>query len=330
VIYEYAIDPALVKDWALKHEVGLARQFGLDQRRVVSDFPLNWEGQIVGALWESFGWDDSSPDYIDANRHLNALLQYMRPAVSRGHRDSLRPWLEQALEAHHTEPFHAILTQVPVDGQAEVITPAVDRELNNPRWHLPTIDLTTKTASALADQLAPLLRMASQIVLVDPYFEADKAGYPEVLSLLIERAISGRSPKRAWPEVTVMTGVGDRERPSSATPVEEQLRREAVHRCSKAEKLLRGWVPKGLKIKFLCIAQFANGDQVHNRLLLTDVGGASIPYGTQALGEAVFDDITPLFAGQYRTRWRQYGKGEGLTVIGSPMTIEGCLTDVSR
>lgn len=325
MIYEYAIDPALVKEWALKREVGLARHFGLDQRRVVSDFPVNWEGQIIGALWESFGWDDRDPEYIDANSHLNALLQYMRPTVSRGHRDSHQPWLEQALRTHESEPFHAILAQAPVDGRDEVITPAVDRELHNHRWHLPTIDLTSKTAAALADQLAPLLRMASKIVLVDPYFEADKAGYPEVLSLLIQRAISGRSPERAWPEVTVMTGVGDREKPASAIPVEEQLRRESVHRCGKAAELLGGWLPKGLKIEFLCIAQFASGDQVHNRLLLTDVGGASIPYGTQALGDAVFDDITPLFAGQYRARWRQYGKGEGLTVIGAPMMINGLL-----
>lgn len=328
MIYEYAIDPALVKEWALKREVGLARQFGLDQRRVVSDFPVNWEGLITGALWESFGWDASDPDYIDANSHLNALLQFMRPSVSRGHNDSNRPWLEQALRTHESEPFHAILAQAPINGRAEVITPAVERELHNPRWHLPTIDLTTKTADALADQLAPLLRMASKIVLVDPYFEANKAGYPEVLSLLIKRAISGRSLGRAWPEVTVMTGVGDREKPASATPFDEQLRRESVHRCSKAAEYLGRWVPKGLKIEFLCITQFATGDQVHNRLLLTDVGGASIPYGTQALGDAVFDDITPLFAGQYRARWRQYGKGEGLAVIGAPMTISGVLTDM--
>lgn len=325
MIYEYAIDPALVKEWALKREVGLARQFGLDQRRVVSDFPVNWEGQITGALWESFNWDASDPDYIDANSHLNALLQYMRPTVSRGHHDSHQPWLEQAMRTHETEPFHAILAQAQVDGRDEVITPAVDRELHNPRWHLPTIDLTSKTAAALADQLAPLLRMASKIVLVDPYFEADKSGYPEVLSLLIDRALTGRSPERTWPEVTVMTGVGDREKAASAIPVAEQLRKAAVHRCGKADELLSRWLPRGLKIKFLCIAQFANGDQVHNRLLLTDVGGASIPYGTQALGAGVFDDITPLFAGQYRARWRQYGKGEGLTVVGKPVMIDGVL-----
>lgn len=328
MIYEYAIDPALVKEWALKREVGLARHFGLDQRRVVSDFPVNWEGQVVGALWESFGWDDRDPDYIDANSHLSALLQYIRPTVSRGHIESHQPWLEQALMAHKAEPFHAILAQAPVYGRPEVITPAVERELHNPRWHLPTIDLTTKTADALADQLAPLLRMASKIVLIDPYFEANKAGYSEVLSLLIQRAISGRSPERAWPEVTVMTGVGDREKPALAIPLDEQLRKESAHRCGKAAEYLGRWVPKGLTIEFLCIAQFASGDQVHNRLLLTDVGGASIPYGTQALGDAVFDDITPLFAGQYRARWRQYGKREGLTVIGTPMTINGELTDM--
>ena len=69
--------------------------------------------------------------------------------------------------------------------------------------------------------------------------------------------------------------------------------------------------------------EFSGGDQVHNRYLLTDLGGACIPYGTQALGENVFDDISPLYAGQYRRRWRQYGKGEGIRIIGNRVMVQG-------
>jgi hypothetical protein len=171
--------------------------------------------------------------------------------------------------------------------------------------------------------LAPILRAASQIVLVDPYFRADKQGYPEVLGLLIQHALAMRSQERPRPEITVMTGVGDREQPAAGIPVEEQLRREAAYRCRKAKELLGAHVPEGVAVKFACIAQFEGGDQVHNRLLLTDVGGAIIPYGTQALGEHVFDDITPMYAGQYRTRWRQYGKGDGLSIVGEVVQVAG-------
>lgn len=323
MIYEYAVDPSLLTAWVIANDVGLAPQFGLDHRRVVADFPSNWDGEATGALLERFEWDDGDPNYLDARNRLDALLAFMRPKVRRGQVAAKDPWLRQAVEAHDIEPFHAILTGGALPGNDAVITPSVIQDLRNERWYLPTIDVTTKTAEALATQLAPFLRAASQIVLVDPYFKADKQGYPEVLGLLIQQALVMRSQERPRPEITVMTGVGDRDQPAAGVALEEQLRREAAHRCGKAKELLGAHIPAGISVKFVCIAQFEGGDQVHNRLLLTDVGGAIIPYGTQALGERVFDDITPMYAGQYRTRWRQYGKGDGLSVVGEAVYVTG-------
>ena len=323
MIYEYAVDPSLLISWVIANDVGLAPQFGLDHRRVVADFPSNWDGEANGALLQKFGWDDGDPEYLDARSRLDALLAFMRPRVRRGQVAAKDPWLNQAVEAHEVEPFHAILSSEKFPGNDTVITPAVVQDLRNERWYLPTIDVTIKTAEALATQLAPILRAASQIVLVDPYFKADKQGYPEVLGLLIQRALATRSQGRPRPKITVMTGVGDREQPAAGIPLEEQLRREANHRCGKAKDYLGAHIPEGITVKFVCIAQFEGGDQVHNRLLLTDIGGAIIPYGTQALGESVFDDITPMYAGQYRTRWRQYGKGDGLSVVGEAVHVAG-------
>lgn len=323
MIYEYAVDPSLLTSWVIANDVGLAPQFGLDHRRVVADFPSNWDGVATGALLEKFGWDDGDPGYIDARSRLDALLAFMRPRVRRGQVAAKDPWLNQAVEEHGVEPFHAILTSEKLPGNDSVITPAVVQDLRNERWYLPTIDVTIKTAEALVTQLAPILRAASQIVLIDPYFKADKPGYPEVLGLLVQRALDMRSQGRPRPEITVMTGVGDREQPAAGVPLEEQLRREATHRCGKAKEILRFHIPKGITVRFVCIAQFEGGDQVHNRFLLTDVGGAVIPYGTQALGEGVFDDITPMYSGQYRTRWRQYGKGDGLKVVGEAVHVQG-------
>lgn len=323
MIYEYAVDPSLLTSWVIAKDVGLAPQFGLDHRRVVADFPSNWDGLVTGTLLEKFGWDDGDPDYLDARGRLDALLAFMRPRVDRGQVAAREPWVVQAVEADGIEPFHAILTCDAIPGNDAVITPAVVQNLRNQRWYLPTIDVTTKTAEALATQLAPFLRAASKIVLVDPYFRAEKAGYPEVLGMLVHRALDLRSPGRPRPEITVMTGVGDREQPAAGIPLEEQLRRVADDRCRKAKQHLGAHLPKGIAVKFVCIAQFEGGDQVHNRFLLTDVGGAIIPYGAQELGERVFDDITPMYAGQYRTRWRQYGKGDGLSVVGEAVVVEG-------
>jgi hypothetical protein len=324
VIYEYAVEPAMVAAWARNRDIGLAPQFGLDQRRVVSGFPTNWEGEVTGALMESFDYDAGDPEYIDAQAYLDGLLSFMKQnMVGRHHRNTNQPWIDQALQEHATEPFHAILASQVIAAHGEIITPDVVHRLHDARWYLPTINVTAKTVEALADHLAPLLRTANNIILVDPYFKPQDPTYRDVLAKLLDRALERRSPSRPPIVLTVMSGVGDRDRPASGVPVADQLRNEADSRCRAAVARLGPCVPVGMSIAFQCIAEFSGGDQVHNRYLLTDLGGACIPYGMQALGENVFDDISPLYVGQYRSRWRQYGKGEGIRIIGNTVTVQG-------
>ena len=235
--------------------------------------------------------------------------------------------MDQVLRAHQGEAFHAILSRGPDQGCEAVITPEVTRDLRNPRWYLPTIHVTSKTAEAIADAVAPLLRLANRIILVDPYFEAKDEKYGEGLRALLKRAMNSRAKERAFPRIMVISGVAHRQagRESSAISREQQHLNEAKKRCGEALMKLGAYVPKGMSVTFQCVAAFSNGDEVHNRYLLTDVGGASLPYGTHPTGEQVFDDITPLFEGQYRARWRQYGKAEGLNVIGAPVEVQGLL-----
>ena len=325
MIYEYAIDPELVKDWVLSKDVGLAPQFGMDQRRLVSDISSNWEGQVYGALWQHFGFDNTTPEFNDAYQFMTALMEFMRQGPNRGIKRTDRPWMEQALGVHQLEPFHAILSSDKVAGCDAVITPSVIGELRNIRWYLPTIDVASKTADALADHLAPLLRLASHIVLVDPYFDPADPAYREVLKALLTKSLSSRAPGRSWPSLMIMSGIDHRQkgRESRTESPEQQWLRASKNRCELAREHLAKFVPKGMEITFQCIASFADGDEVHNRYLLTDIGGASLPYGTHPAGERVFDDITPLFEGQYRKRWKQFGKGEGLNLIGDSVVVQG-------
>ena len=324
MIYEYAVEPALVAEWARTQSIGLAPQFGLDQRRVVSDFPTYWEGEVSGALMESFAFDTSDPNYIAADAYLAGLLDCMKHNMpNRNCKSTQKPWLQHALEVHNLEPFHAILARDEVAGSAQVITTKITHRLRDPRWYLPTVNVTAKTADALALQLEPLLRTANKIVLVDPYFKPDLVSYRNVLERLLDQSIKGRAPGRALPEVTILAGVGERGPDARGLPVQVQLQNQANHLCQCAMARLGTSIPRGLSVKFQCISEFKNGDSVHNRYLLTDMGGACFPYGTQELGDHVFDDIVPLFAGQYRSRWRQYGKGEGFQVLASPVTVPG-------
>ena len=324
MIYEYAVDPELVKDWILKRDVGLAGYFGMDQRRIVSDVAGNWEIEIFNLVFRHFGEDYYSPEFTEANQFLQALMQCMQQAVNRGMQRS-EPWIDQVLQVNKVEPFHAILTHSPIHECDEVITQDVIRDLTNTHWYLPSIKVTKKTAIGIADQLSTLLRLSSTLVLVDYYFEPTKKEYCDTLATLLSKAVLSRAPGRSLPNVTVISSVDHRNKSTESRAFSSDLQylNTANTRCANAKKNLGAFIPIGMSIIFKCISAFKDGDEMHNRYLLTDLGGACIPYGFDQKGENVFDDIAPLYKDQYEKRWKQYYKSEGLNIIGNPVQIHG-------
>lgn len=325
MIYEYAVEPTLIAKWAREGIVGLAGQFGLDQRRLVSDFPVYWEGEVATALLEMFDYDAGDPDYVHASNFLHALLDFLTTnMICRGYRrDATKTWVQQAQQVHEQEPFHAILVSSNPNGHPALITDAVLNSPLNRQWYLPTVNSTAKAADALATTLETILRGATRIVIVDPYFDPRDRSFREVLAALVQRAIDLRCVDRAPPEVTLISGVSEGRPDGGVIEPAKQLENEAYNRCEWAQHHLRACIPRGTRLTFMCVANFQDGDRLHNRFVLTDFAGASLPYGTQSL-EGVFDDISPLFRGQYQRRWRQYTRPEQLKIVGAPRVIEGC------
>lgn len=110
MIYEYALEPRLVVDWAIARIGRYVRQFGLDQRRLVSDFPKDWQNCVVGAFYEYFDYDDTSLEFQNTQRDLDAYLQILTDYMV--HRNIKVPldcnWLDAALSEHKSRPFYAI------------------------------------------------------------------------------------------------------------------------------------------------------------------------------------------------------------------------------
>lgn len=325
MIYEYAVEPALVACWAKEGVVGLAGQFGLDHRRVVSDLPTDWEGEVVAALLEEFDYDAGDPDYLQANAFLSALLAFMNTnVVNRGLKfDADRPWLDQAIDVHAQEPFCAILARSPRAGNAEVITERIVDQLQDQRWYLPTVKPTPKTSTDLAAVLAPLLRGAKKIVVVDPYFNPRDQAYREVLAELLFNAARLRGPGRGMPSAELIVGVGEERPNGGATPLEKQMENAAGNLYAWACQHLPSCVPQDMQLTFRCAMNFPDGDKLHNRFVLTDFAGVSLPYGTQALGAMVFDDLSLLYRGQYEERWRQFTRPGRLKTVGTAQEIIG-------
>lgn len=324
MIYEFAVDPDIVVKWAIDQDAAMVGQFGLDRRRLVADFPRNWEGYVQSRLLQKFDLDYGAPEFIEANGILTAYLDLMAEhMVSRGVDVGDDEWLAHATAEHAARPFHAIVASNPPAGSTDVIDESVMQRLKDTRWHLPTIESARKTADELASRLEPILRHASEIVIVDPYFDAAEPTFCNVLRALVLRAMSGRNPARLKPKFVLITGVDDRRRGSGQIPQEQQNLRVANDKYGAAQRCLPSELPVDVEVTYYCISGLIEGDRFHNRFVLSDFAGALCPYGVEELGEKVFDDITPLHQGQYKKRWAQFSRTAELPVVGRPVVIRG-------
>ena len=66
-----------------------------------------------------------------------------------------------------------------------------------------------------------------------------------------------------------------------------------------------------------------NGEKLHNRYLLTNLGGVSFGIGTDAGVASQHDDLSLLSREQYVSRWNQYVNGSGFTLVDQPHAILG-------
>lgn len=330
MIYEYALDPMLVVDWAIGRKGRFVGQFGMDQRRLVSDYPKDWAGEVYGAFYEHFGYDDSSLEFQNAQPELQSYVQWLSEfTVQRDvKRTAKHTWLQDAVTEHGRRPFHAIMTTAG-DGVecAEVITPEVLDDLRDLRWYLPTITATKKSAEDLAAAMEPMLRGARYIVLVDPYFNAADARYQASFSALIRAACEARGSGSSLPELIVMTGIEQKHKPHEGEFTREAMTRVADDLRVKAQREIPKLLPVGMSVAFYCLKHPDAGDPLHNRYILTDIGGVVVPYGLAEYkpGEAhdAKDDLIPMPRGMYSERHQQYVKKAGIDIVLGGIRIEG-------
>lgn len=330
MIYEYALDPTLVVDWAIGRKGRFVGQFGMDQRRLVSDYPKDWASEVYGAFYEHFGYDDSSLEFQNAQPELQSYVQWLSEFTVQRNvmRTAEHTWLQGAVAEHGRRPFHAIMTTTGDDVECgEVITPEVLDNIRDARWYLPTIMATKKSAENLAAAMEPMLRGAQYIVLVDPYFDAADARYQASFAALIRAACRARGNGSSLPELIVMTGVEQKRTRDGKKFTRAEMAGVANELRAKAQRVIPNLLPRGMCVSFYCLKHPDGGDPLHNRYILTDIGGVIAPYGLAEYkrGKAndAKDDLTPMPKGMYSERHQQYVKKVGIDIVLGEIQIDG-------
>ena len=85
-------------------------------------------------------------------------------------------------------------------------------------------------------------------------------------------------------------------------------------------------LPSSISVEFARWEQRDGGDLIHNRYVLTDLGGVSFGVGIDAGRDGETDDVQLLAPATYARRWAQYVQNNGeLEAIDTPAAVRGLL-----
>ena len=303
MIHEYALEPELVATWVDRNTGRyFIEKFGLGQPRIVSRYPKRWQRLV----WDAFGGGTEA----ERKRLEELIVQLSKTMVKR--RNGLwnpdAPWLRNAEEEHRRVPFHAILAGANPRRQANVL---VADELDDTieLWAMPRGRTVPRSATEMAAAVASMLRAAEVVVFIDPHFGPENRRHREPLKAFL-RAVVDRRPGDAAPRIEVQCS-------AEGGATEDFFR-------SECERRLPRCVPRNLQLKLVRLRQRDGGERLHNRYILTDLGGVIFGVGLDEGDEGGADDISLLDRTQYEERWRQYASAAPAFDQPEPsITIEG-------
>ena len=290
MIYEYALEPELVASW---HDRLLGRffveHFGFGTGRVVSRYPKKWRKLVWEAFQAVFG---AAAGEIERKRVEELLARLTAAEVRRPGCvwDDACAWLENAERENERRPFHAILSRGNPRGQPNVVR-ADDILTGTPEiWLAPGSIVVERTAASMANCVASMVRAATQILLVDPHFRASRPRYRNSLGDYLGLVRIG------VPQVTVELHAGH---VADDAPDWDTFRREC-------ERHLPSLVPAGLTLIVRRWTNRAGGERLHNRYVLTDIGGVQFGVGLDEGDPGTTDDVSRLHTKAYRRRMDDY------------------------
>lgn len=263
---EYAVEPAAIgADWNTFRF--LIEKFGFDKGRLISRLPHKWEKKVLAAAKDAGISDIKMASMIERLKNSKKIR-----VVDFGRAyDPETTWIDNAIREHATRPFRAIIcTNKPV-GCGEALT-SVDCDEENALIEAPISRDVARVADAISDALFGLVAPATEIDIVDPFFDLRPAegDFMGPLATLLAK-LSGAGFRGKTIRVHFRT--------HDTRPPDNLVVRDAP-------RLTGGMIPYGYKLQLFEWAEIAGGEDFHDRFVLTNAGGLMIGAGPAAAGAA--------------------------------------------
>ena len=253
MLYEFAISPKLCTNYGILQL--FLQTFGTGEGRLFSDIPRKkWMRLARQEIKASANGQVMKKRLTAAMERLSRKALYRRnyvPDVGK------KPWLDHATAAHANRPFKAILTDSYAGNEECIIS--CDRDfIDDDKWMVPQDSEVQRSASKMVQAIHPMLDCAREVVLIDRNFDPGKYRWRQFLSelakFLTNRTIS----------------------PSICTIDFHLGNNIAVdHLQLLCANHITGALVPGIKVNFFIWPR----DQLHDRYVLTDVGGVRFGIG---------------------------------------------------
>jgi hypothetical protein len=308
MIHEYAIEPEAVVEWASDRLACryIKDNFGIGQPRIMAEFPKlkNWRKQFKRA---AASLDDLA---LERSVELFKLLKEKTVLRSGSEYDGNISWLENTEKENQRHLFKAILAKNNPNRNKNILPCDQIGEWSDNLWKEHTRMVINRETGAMRKALAPLLQKANEIVFVDPYFRASQSKFREpFITMLEESALCSVYPSKERIELHVSDDYHN-------SPSCDEFRREC-------DRWLPGNIPHGITVQIKRWKQRPGHDKLHNRYILTNLGGVAFGIGLDTGQKGEMDDLSLLGRDQWALRWQQYVNNDGEFEVESEFTIEG-------
>ncbi|WP_141326330.1 hypothetical protein [Myxococcus sp. AB025B] len=289
MIHAFALEPEVVATWGRREEFRFIHdKFGLGTPRVLLELPAfnKWKKAVYNAAKAL----DLSQEDMKRIEELFRLFGEHKHRRADAVYDGMLTWLENAEREWARRPFAGIVASQNPRNHEGVLVPD-QLGAGSSRWARESGASPSRTPNDLALALSAMVTNCRQLHLVDPHFGPENARHRMVLEALMgviaDNGLTLDVVRMHCSEKSTM----------------EFFEQEAAKMAPR--------LPSGVSVEFVRWRQKAGGDKLHNRYVLTDVGGVSLGVGLDAGGVDETDDLLLLPRAQYALRWGQYAEENG-------------------
>lgn len=262
MLHEFALDPEVISDW--KSLRFFADNFGFSQGRLISEFPKKskWKKLVYEAVSRRRVGEIERLKIVEKLNSIDSKII----AQKRLYNGEIS-WIDNAIEQNKTQPFHAIITEKN-QPNIEHILVAEEVDETSQLWNVPTQKRVARNAEDLARAVSSMLKIAKEIILIDPYFDPDKRRFRRPLENFLSEALHQNSEVRRIEYHIKVEFENDTER----TTLENNLNNACQSRIVPL-------IPDGFPLTLIRWKEREGGKKFHARYILTDRGGVLIENG---------------------------------------------------